>query len=404
MQHKKYISRKIENVLVSVAIMECIYPIEILKNDKLSKEICLICLESLTSYFKFRSVCLENDKKQRDLYHDEIHQTEPCTSTSDQHKRSANGDQCPIADKKQRIEDHIFSDSEDDYSDQDDLDSLSDFIVKSENTGQKQNQTPTLAPPPLIPLQKREKTRIVIKQTSSEIDKKFDKVEEELRKVLEGQLTEEQAQAENIIIHVENDEEEQSPDKVATLTKLKLPIVIKPVYIADMKQEAPATPGRRSIIEGDSKIPTRIITTDSNIVTLPKGINVSVNEVYKSDVGVFEGTPLIYVFNTEFCQVDGYLYEYRLCKGNTRFLRCVLPACHALAVQNKVASFYTSQITVQKPHSHKRPDEVEKKKQMFYYVMKRKMQSDKTLNFRSVYEEVCKSDPEIKDLVPLLAT
>ncbi|KAJ8975669.1 hypothetical protein NQ317_003168 [Molorchus minor] len=122
----------------------------------------------------------------------------------------------------------------------------------------------------------------------------------------------------------------------------------------------------------------------------------------QSDIGLFQGVPINYVFDTEFCEVDGYLYEYRLCKGNTRFLRCVLPSCNALAVQNKLDSNeYSTEMTVEKHHAHMRPSTSEKKRQMFYYVMKRKMQSDKTLNFRSVYDEVCTFDPDIKELVPL---
>ncbi|KAJ8934000.1 hypothetical protein NQ314_013635 [Rhamnusium bicolor] len=294
---------------------------DIAEDDKLSKEICHSCLKSLTSYFKFRSICLENDKRQRDLYNEDEPQIE--AQTNNKQKRKATEGACTVTNKKQRVVEEVFSDSENSYDENDDLESLSDFIVKKEpgvsNTfGNKQDPDPPVSPPPLVSLQKHIVT-VIPKQSQSDIDKKFDKVEEELRRVLEGQLTEEQASAENIIIHVENDDEEQSPDKVATLSKLKLPIVIKPLESKKVgKKDAPLLFTRRRIIEGDAKLPMKVKTGDLNEVTLPKGINVTVKEIFKSEVGNFEGLPMNYVFNTEFCLIDGYLYEYRLCKGTVR--------------------------------------------------------------------------------------
>ncbi|XP_018566110.1 uncharacterized protein LOC108907076 isoform X2 [Anoplophora glabripennis] len=389
---KNIFEEKIENVPACVAIMECIYPIEILKSDKLSKDICTSCLECINSYFKFRSVCLDNDKKQRDIHGEDklILDDKSSFKRSSDQKRKAELSAGASSSKKLRVHE-ILSDSEDDYDDRDDLESLSDFLVKKNDP--LESKPNFLSPPPLVPLPALSSRQAAIKA-------KFDKVEEELRRVLEGQLTEEQAKAENIIIHVENDDE-QSPEKIATLSKLKLPIVIKPVETNRVKKVAQGVVSIWKNTERPSSL-TTVKTGLKEEVNLPKCINITIKNNYKSEIGVFEGTSINYVYDVEFCQIDGYLFEYRLCKGTLRFLRCVLPACHALGVQNRIKpTVYSSEITVQRPHNHRRPDEAEKKKQMFYYVMKRKMQSDKTLNFRSVYDEVCKHDPEIKELVPL---
>lgn len=143
-------------------------------------------------------------------------------------------------------------------------------------------------------------------------EKKYDHVEEELRRVLEGQLSEEQIQAENIIIAVEADEETNT--RKASISQMKLPIVIK--HVANGQQN------KNSIImdkepNGSSQKKQKIPVKDGQVV-LPKGISVRVPEKYTSDVGVYEGVPRLFIFNSEFCMVDDYLYEYRLCKGNLR--------------------------------------------------------------------------------------
>lgn len=71
-------------------------------------------------------------------------------------------------------------------------------------------------------------------------------------------------------------------------------------------------------------------------------------------------------------------------------MRCLLPSCSATAVQSRLEKYeYSNEVTVLTPHNHKCPDESEQKKQMFFYVMKRKMHSDKTLKFKNVYDDVC---------------
>lgn len=58
-------------------------------------------------------------------------------------------------------------------------------------------------------------------------------------------------------------------------------------------------------------------------------------------------------------------------------------------------------VYIKSPHNHSPHSQKELKKLMFCAVMRRKMQSDKAMGFRAVYEEVCEKDPEIKTLVPL---
>lgn len=62
---------------------------------------------------------------------------------------------------------------------------------------------------------------------------------------------------------------------------------------------------------------------------------------------------------------------------------------------------FDTKVNVKIPHNHSPPSPEERRKQIFLHLMRRKMQSDKTLNFRSVYEEFCAKNPEMKELVPL---
>lgn len=67
----------------------------------------------------------------------------------------------------------------------------------------------------------------------------------------------------------------------------------------------------------------------------------------------------------------------------------MLPTCPAKAVQDKIKDdLYSNAVSVKKAHNHSRPDDVKRKKQMFFFVMKRKLHSDKGLNIKDVYEEI----------------
>lgn len=73
-----------------------------------------------------------------------------------------------------------------------------------------------------------------------------------------------------------------------------------------------------------------------------------------------------------------------------RHLKCVLPSCNSAASQKLLESFlFEDLIEVESPHNHLPGDVQENKKLMFLNVMRKKMQNDKTLNLRSIYEEVC---------------
>lgn len=72
-----------------------------------------------------------------------------------------------------------------------------------------------------------------------------------------------------------------------------------------------------------------------------------------------------------------------------RYLRCVLPTCQAKGVQEKVnVDSYSNLVSIEKPHNHCRPDANSRKKQMFFFVIRRKLHSDKGLNIKDVYEEI----------------
>ncbi|CAH1154714.1 unnamed protein product [Phaedon cochleariae] len=326
----------VENVPILVSILACIHPIEISIDDELPKHVCTACVETLATCFKFRSICLKNDKTQREA------------SANRGLKRK------PFKIPKRTVK-RLREDSDD---------------------SGEENRDPEPAPEPPKP-----------QKSKSEIDAKFDRVEEELRKVLEGSLSEEQAASENIIIHIENDEDSNENDTHENDTQENdIPEVIPPSITT-----------RRVFIPGD----------EDEVTSLPKTISLrpqkAVNRTYgRTSVGMYDGVNVSFAFDTKFCLVDGFLFEYRLKTSDRREMRCLTPNCPSSGYQWKTQDGkFAREVTILKPHNHKRVNVAERKKQMFHYVMRKKVQSDKTINFKGVYEDVCQYDPKIRDLVPL---
>lgn len=208
------------NVTIAHAITSCIPSVRIAKGDRLSKLICPECHEKISSYYNFRNTCIASDQKQRETIRlsekRKIHETQMV-----QAKKF-----CP------------------------------EDVKKS------------------IQASKSPKPRKVEKKT--EIDKKFEYVEAELMKALEGKLTDEMKSADNIIIQIQSDDENEIHEE---------------------------------------QINTTVVKVGTDEVKLPKGIKVSVNQ---ARIGVFEATQIDGDTSDLFCLVDEYVFEYRLCKGSVR--------------------------------------------------------------------------------------
>lgn len=70
-------------------------------------------------------------------------------------------------------------------------------------------------------------------------------------------------------------------------------------------------------------------------------------------------------------------------------MNCVLKTCKAKTEQNLSKNGCLEDIAAVKvPHNHKRETEDNIRRQMFIYSMTRRIQHDKTLNIRSIYEEM----------------
>ncbi|XP_044272549.1 uncharacterized protein LOC123016304 [Tribolium madens] len=297
------------NVTIAQAIIACMPSLRVAKGDRLSKLICPPCLQTVRRYHKFRSDCLTSDQKQREAIR--------------------------FAEKRKIHESQTIQ-------------------VKKFCADDIRKYTE------LHPIKKE------VKAEKSDIDKKFEYVEAELMKALEGRLTDEMKSADNIIIQVQSDDEEVH------------------------EQESSVA------IVG----PSNVVKVGNSELKLPKGIKVSVNQ---TRVGTYEAKEIEGVYNSEsFCLVDNYVFEYRLCKGNVRHLKCLIGKCRASAEQTTPESgIVDSKVVVKVGHNHPAPSSEERRKQIFLHLMRRKMQSDKSLNFRSVYEEFCEKDPQMRQLVPL---
>ncbi|KAJ3653494.1 hypothetical protein Zmor_012743 [Zophobas morio] len=191
-------------------------------------------------------------------------------------------------------------------------------------------------------------------------------VDAELMKALEEKIPEEMRCAENIIIEVQSDDE------------------------SDQSQEI------LNVLSDDN-----VVMVGEKEVRLPRGIKVKSSQTQlRSELRYVQLVQE--VENTEFCLIDNYLFEYRLCKGDIRHLKCIVTKCKATAQQTMTKTgVYDSNVWLKDDHNHPAPSVDDRKKQMFLHMMRRKMQYDKSLNFRNVYEEFCEKDPEIKKLVPL---
>ncbi|XP_050502723.1 uncharacterized protein LOC126882000 isoform X2 [Diabrotica virgifera virgifera] len=333
-----------EGVHIVFAILACVHPIEISYEDPLPKNICSDCLETLKICFNFRSTCLKNDKIQKrslpKLLPKLLPKPQPVSATKRKKRKNVVSESDEMDSKAEEANNKKKRESvtETDGCAYDELEAISEFLVKKDN-----------------PNKENSKGKAVKAKGNSQ--KPLDSLEEELRKVLEGTLSEEQASAENIIIHIEDDDEEVSDD------------------------------------DG------RSVTASDDVVT-EEG---SSTDLYKSTTGIFTGTSVSYLSDSEFCMVGQYLFEYRLVKGNLRKIRCLLPSCPAQGLQEKPEGSltYNKEVHIYVAHNHSPPNEAEQTKQMFFYVMKRKMQSDKTLKFKHVYDDICARDPHIQKLIPL---
>ncbi|KAF7281884.1 hypothetical protein GWI33_004085 [Rhynchophorus ferrugineus] len=345
MSHSKIAMDNIYNKIdeehtIAQAILTCLYPLKVSPTDRLSQNICSKCLEILREFYEFHRFCLGMDEKQRELM-----------SLDDDD--SINSDEFLL------------------------MESLEDYIEKEVN-----------------------KT-----ENKSDVDKKFDKVEEELLKVLEGEkcnnfdkASDDTIYTENIVIEILDDDE---PQMESLLNNLNLPITIKPVL--------PNSPKRRSIKRrrnSSTSSNLTMINTGSNnneVVVFPSGIKVQVKEKYNSPLGLFPCSTVKYLYHLEYIKADNYLYEYRLTKHHIRHIQCIVFNCPAKAIQKKHINtqIFHNEIEVTVSHNHPPPNSNDRRKQMFYSIMYKRMQKDKVFNFRNLYDEICSLDPYIKSLVPL---
>lgn len=251
--------------------------------DPLPKHACCECLEALSNYFKFRSLVLKNDQILRQKLGLAI--SVESGEESSKRKRSLDGEGVPhLLVKRTKISEYA-----------------TDFEEDVASMASDSNIQNVLSPAILVPITNNKST-----QSESE---DLHHVEETLRNLLKKTLTPEQQEAENIIIHVENDKD--LGNAITTLPTLQSVTLVDDMHRE--KQKKTVFPGMRKIIEG-SKL---------NVISKEEKSNKESRAKFASTVGVFDSTSATYVYNISFCISDGYLLEYRLVKGNLRQVRCL---------------------------------------------------------------------------------
>lgn len=112
--------------------------------------------------------------------------------------------------------------------------------------------------------------------------------------------------------------------------------------------------------------------------------------VYTSEIGTFRITENFCFYSYIFCMINGYVYEYGLCKNGIRALKCILSTCDSVAEQKQLETdFFDEMVEVTVPHNHPKECDVNRQKQVFFSIIKKRIQNDKMVNIRNLYQDIC---------------
>lgn len=354
-----------EKYTIAEAIKLCIHPLKISPLDSLSKYICQTCLTHLTNYLEFYEKCISMDRKQRII-------------KTQRNNDSDNNDQ----------------DSDTEYLHEEWLTEYAEFQEKDTEATEKDHNSSAQKPPV------QDKLSELINRTFKSQD---DKDKEELLHVLEdesGETTHQlngdksrvrndsdsdpfkDSETENIFIEMVNDDE-------ANLTSpRKVPVTIRRIYNSAVK--------KRNSEDANGQLVKKSRLSESD--------DVEKTGTYKSPLGWFNSELYRFLFNSEYIVAGGYLYDMRLTKGDTRRLHCIVNKCPGVARQYKVNRLeFSHRIKVIVSHNHRIPDAHERKRQMFYDILYKKMRRDRFFNFKVLYEQFCKQDGSLINILPLSA-
>ncbi|XP_025837118.1 uncharacterized protein LOC108735060 isoform X2 [Agrilus planipennis] len=435
-----------DDVTVMSTLMLCAFPLEISKHDKLPKHICNSCLNSLKNAHEFRKKCLvsdeilherltrkrristdneEDNKKQKTVTHfvsdtggrslvikpesdrtkiasldlpeddnafevlyeameDIQEENEECSITEDNGKEEeTDGDPLEfVLESKIQIktEKKSLTESETEEGCGDKNQNVENAqqrkriqrITVVKNLGDKEHSfTP-------IKLQKQ------VVSAVDEIEKTMEVIHGPDTVLIEEDMSPTQKE-------LTNKEKSSTEDIISTLSEgSSTNMTTKKVIIPGVKRQHYNNINVKSEQQPHPK--KKIVVKTASVSTIRKE---------HSSVGRFPCNLREGVYDTVFVMADNYLFEYGLLKNSVRHLKCAVPNCGAHAEQKIIGDTFDNYLVVKIPHNHPSPNEATKKKQMFLSVMRRKIQTDKTLNIRSIYEDVCLQDPQIRSLVPL---
>lgn len=103
-----------------------------------------------------------------------------------------------------------------------------------------------------------------------------------------------------------------------------------------------------------------------------------------------------------FIEAEEYLYSFGLLRNNIRILHCIHKKCTATAEHKRIDDdSYEDEILVTVAHNHKPISKMEQKVSIFYHIVKKKLQLDKTINIRNLYDHFCEEDTDIRELLPI---
>ncbi|KAK5641797.1 hypothetical protein RI129_010344 [Pyrocoelia pectoralis] len=347
-----------DDITIVSALNTCISALNVSEEDQLPKYICRSCLATLKVVYKFRKKCLTSDSIMK-MYH-----------FGGERKRSTTSDDEHFVKKFKSTEEGV------------DVNSSEFEVVYEDSTSRADEDIATL-----------QQDEVVAKPELG-----IDDIERNMKEI-HGDVIENikcVEEVESVVDDVEKsvDDDEQNVSVEDILTTLE------EGTRENYSEKSGVRPMKKIVIK--SKFPTKYKRPVSvPDFKLPPGVKIKPLQAYTKP-GVYTAVTRCGVYESMFIQADDYLFEIGLSKGDMRQLRCTLPTCSAQAKQQILENGSSSdEVEVLTTHNHPAPDEVTKKKQMFFCVMRKKMQTDRTLNIRIIYEDAVIQDPEIREVVPL---
>uniref|UniRef100_A0A1Y1JWE8 Uncharacterized protein n=1 Tax=Photinus pyralis TaxID=7054 RepID=A0A1Y1JWE8_PHOPY len=344
-----------DDLTIFAAFNLCISGLNTNEDDELPKYICRACLTTLKIVYKFRKKCLTSESIMR------------ACCLGQERKRTSDSDTDHSTKRPKTNEEGVS------------INSLSEFEVIYEDSTHADDET-------VVP-----KTELSIDDIERNMEEIHGNGDEKVRSAGEAKSVDGDDTAKPV-----SDSDGVSVEDILTTLEEGTAESLQ----QNGKEKPVVQPSKKIVMKSNFPVKYKRSLSLGGL-KLPPGVKIKPLQTYTKP-GVYPAVTRYGVYESVFIQADEYIFEIGLTKGDMRQLRCGLPTCSAQAKQKRLENGDpAAELEVLSAHNHPAPDELIRKKQMFFCVMRKKMQTDRTLNIRIIYEDACIQDPEIRQVVPL---